>query len=202
MRAKVDTMITGNFTSVGTTADAIEVDLLPGREDLAAQLTDQFHDAVRITVGGTPYCGGVGLSPECPALGRSDDLPTGLQLTLHIEDPHISARAGSVNATLTIRQDGPTPLDIDPGDPVVGSIVATNSRTVVAKYVGGIAGVGRNLHLSGGEEATIRVIVGTSRCDGGPGSLLPPGNYGVRAGIGPDEGPPQYFAPEVAITIG
>ena len=52
-----------------------------------------------------------------------------------------------------------------------------------------------------GERSKVKTIVGAARCDGDPGSALPPGRYGVRAGISSNEGPAQFLAPEVPLTL-
>jgi hypothetical protein len=57
------------------------------------------------------------------------------------------------------------------------------------------------LALHDGQTATIKVLVGTSLCGGSTGSALTPGTYGVRAGIGRNEGAADYLAPETQLTI-
>jgi hypothetical protein len=104
-------------------------------------------------------------------------------------------------ADLVVRQDGATPLRMDPGQPLVAMIVKPGTHQVVGRYDGLIGGTGLGLVLHDGQETTIPTIVAPWRCDGGVGSTVPPGRYGVRAGIGPNEGPAAYLAPEVPLTI-
>lgn len=200
VRPEVEAMITENFHSVATFANAVHVDLLPGRERLAGMLLRRFGEVVEITVGGVAYCGRAGISPRCPDLPGSDALPPGLHLTLRLDRASIRS-TDALAGELTVRNDAPTLFEMDPGQPLVASIVKSGTRTVVAHFTGSIVGTGLGLRLRQGEERTIRVIVGTSRCDGRRGSALSAGSYGVRAGIGPEEGLATLLAPEVFLMI-
>jgi hypothetical protein len=193
-------MIQGSFQSVGTGANAIVVSLQPGREPLAAQLTDSFGDQVEITVGLTPYCGKPGISPPCPPLTGTDILPGGLHLSLRLDRSTIR-RTDSLQGELTVRNDALTPFQMDPGQPLTALIVEAGTRNVVARYSGLVAGTGLALALHDGQTATIKVLVGTALCGSNTGSVLSPGVYGVRAGIGRNEGAAEYLAPETQLTI-
>ncbi len=193
-------MITGNLEGVGEGARAVSVDLLPGREKLAGTLLQRFGDLVEVTVGGVAYCGRAGISPKCPDLVGTDALPPGLHLTLHLDRASIRATE-ALGGFITVRNDAPLVFEMDPGQPIVASIVKRGSRTVVSRHTAAIAGTGVLLRLQQGQERTIPVIVGTSRCDGQRGSALPARSYGVRAGIGPDEGSATLLAPEVPLKI-
>jgi hypothetical protein len=199
-RPQVETMIANNFSSVGNGANSISVDLLPGREPLASQLLARFGDIVEIEIGETTYCGGPAISRRCDELPGTDALPPGLSLSLRLERSSIRATEG-LGGELTIRNDAANLFEMEPGQPLTAEIVSPGTRTVVGTYSGAIAGTGYGLKLSNGQSDTIRVIVGTSRCDGERGSALPPGRYAVRVGIGHNEGAPGYLAPEVPLTI-
>jgi hypothetical protein len=199
-RPQVEEMIGGNFSSVGNGASSVMVDLLPGREPLASKVLAQFGDIVEIEIGETVYCGGPGISRRCDDLPGTDALPPGVSLTLRLDKSSIKATE-PLGGELEIRNDSPTLFEIDPGQPLTADIVRPGTRTVVGTYSGAIAGTGYNLRLRDGQSEKIDVFVGTSRCDGERGSALPPGRYGVRVGIGENEGPPGYLAPEVAVTI-
>jgi hypothetical protein len=193
-------MVGGSIGFVGTRAHAIGVFLLPGREALAAALTARFKDAVQITVGNARYRCGPGQSRKCPDLSGSDRLPAGLHLTL-TRVPSSMRATDEFKAELVVREDSTTPLRMDPGQPLVAMIVKPGTRTVVGRYDGQIAGTGLGLLLHDGQQVTIATIVAPWRCDGGVGSAVPPGRYGLRAGIGPNEGAAKYLAPEVPLTI-
>ena len=78
-------VLRGDQSGVGFGANSLFVMLGPGHEPVAATLTDRFGDEVEITVGGIPYCGRPGVSPPCPTLAGSDDLPPGLHLSLQLD---------------------------------------------------------------------------------------------------------------------
>ena len=94
---------------------------------------------------------------------------------LHLDRTEIR-RTDGLQGMLTVTTSGPG-FRMDTGDPLTASIVEPGTRHVVATVAGqgGIAGVGRDLTPAN----HIGVLVGTARCDGGIGSAVPPGSYGV-----------------------
>jgi hypothetical protein len=202
VRAEVEkALLKGNdFVSYGTGIHAVEIELQPGREKLAAALEARFRGAVSITVGGAPYHCGVGTAPKCAAIKATSTLPAGLHLALRLGRTTMRAD-DSFNASLLVKNDGPKPLGMDPGEPIVALIVRPGTRTVVGTYSGPIGGTGLGLNLHDGQSHSVKTIVSGWRCDGRPGSTLPPGRYGVLAGISSNEGPPQLLAPEAPLTI-
>jgi hypothetical protein len=194
-------MVEGNSSGVGTGQHAVVVNLFPGREALAAALEARFGSAVAIAVGLAPYHCGDGNSRRCPSLQGSSTLPAGLHLTLKLGTSSMRAATESMDANLVVREDSPTPLAMDPGQPLVAQIVTPGTRTVVGTYGGGIGGTGLGFDLHDGEQVKIGTIVGAWRCDGRPGSTVPPGRYGVRVGISRNERKVEYLAPEVPLTI-
>jgi len=200
LQPAVARMVKGNFAGVGTGEHAIMVNLFLGREALAAKVEARFGTAVTITVGSTPYHCGDGNSTKCPALQGSSNLPPGLHLTLKLGVASMPA-TGSINGQLVVQEDSATPLSMDPGQPLVADIVRPGTRTVVGRYGGGIGGTGLGLNLHDGQQTAIPTIVAAWRCDGRPGSTLPPGTYGVRVGISRNERTVEYLAPEVPLTI-
>jgi hypothetical protein len=143
--------------------------------------------------------------PRCPALTGTSILPKGLHLSLRLDHPAVRAvgsTGGEIGAELRVRNDGPNPFAMDPGQPLIAAIVKPGTRRVLGRYTGLVAGTGWVVNLSRGQHAAIQVLVAAWRCDRGlRRSALPPGIYGVRAGIGPNEGPPLYLAPEVPLRI-
>jgi hypothetical protein len=188
------------FGGIGFGLNAIGVQLQPGQEALAAKLEARFGNAVQITVGPAPYHCGIGTGPKCPAFTGAINLPRGLHLTLKLDSSSMPA-AGTETAKLIVREDQTTPLQMDPGNPIVAVIVKPGTRTVVGRFGGAIAGTGFAINLHDGQQATINTLVGAWRCDGNPGSTIPPGTYAVRAGISHNERLPDYLAPEVPLTI-
>jgi len=201
LRTEVDRMIPERaLVSIGTGTTTIGVELQPGQEALAAALQTRFRGAVAIAVGGAPFQCGTGTAPKCDALTGTDELPASMHLSLHLPRTTLSAK-DTVDAQLIVTNDAPKPLRMDPGAPLVALIVMPGSHAVVGGYRGPIGGTGLGLMIHDGQHASIKTIVGAARCDGRPGSTLPPGRYGVRAGISSNEGPFEYLAPEVPITI-
>jgi hypothetical protein len=200
LRPSVDEMVGRNGT-VGTGARHIVVFLFAGRDQLAAMLERQYGNAVTITVGTAPYHCGVGRSKKCPDLTGTDALPAGMHLTLRPDAASMSASKPSLNGKLIVREDSTTPLAMDPGQPIIAAIVKPGTRTVVGQYGGIVSGTGLGLNLKVGEEASIPTLIGAWRCDGEIGSTVPPGTYGLRAGIGPNEGKAEFLAPEIPFTV-
>ena len=53
-----------------------------------------------------------------------------------------------------------------------------------------------------GEDGEIAVVFGASRCDGEPGSALPPGRYGLRVVLtSAGGGEPSLVSPATIVTI-
>jgi hypothetical protein len=201
IRPSVESMIGDAFYGIGTGERSIEADLFPGQEPLAEKLEDRFGDAVTIRIGTTRYCHGAGRSARCADLQGATALPRGLHLRLTLDDDTLRGTEAAGAGVLHVRYDGPGTFTLDTGQPIVANVVRRGTRTVVGTFTGGIAGTGLGLVLAAGQERSIEVIVGISRCDGQLGSALPPGQYGVRAPLGPDGGTPVYLAPEVLLTI-
>ena len=201
VRPSVESMIGNAFYGIGTGERSIEADLFPGHEALAAELEHRFGDAVTVRIGTTRYCHGFGRSARCADAQGATAPPRGLHLRLTLDDDTLQGTEAAGAGVLHVRYDGPATFTLDLGQPIVANLVQPRTRTVVGTFTGDIAGTGLNLVLAAGQESSIRVIVGISRCDGELGSALPPGHYGVRAPLGPDGGSPRYLAPEVALTI-
>jgi hypothetical protein len=186
----------------------LDVGLNAGQEARAATMVERWGPIVRITVGGLPFvptgCGEQPVMPRCPDIDGLDPVTIGLELTLTVQTPTISASQYG-QATLTERNIGTKPVAIGSGQPVVGSIVKPGTKQVVGRFTGAIAGVGGGPNLAPGESGTVAVVFGGARCDGGPGTALPPGTYGLRVAL-KQEGAeastyPTYLSPEVPITI-
>jgi hypothetical protein len=178
------------------------VSLQPGREWLARQLDKTYGSKLAIFIGLTTWDGRPGRSPVCGALSQPAALPKGLGLSLHLDRP--SVRSGSdFLGTVSIRELGPGRFSMDPGQPVEAVVVRTGTRKVVGVYSGVIGGTGYQVNLARGQSKTVAVIGGTARCDGGTGSALPAGTYGVMVQISNEgNGPsPGYLTPQVPLRV-
>jgi len=194
--------MTSAYDSVGIGQDAVVVDLGPGQEAVAAQIEAKHGNEVQLTVGTTTFCHGPGLSTVCPSFESGSPPPHGLRLVLTLSQKSIEP-TDALGATLTVTNEGPGTFMMDTGQPLVASIVTPGSLHVVGSFSGSVSGTGFGMDLPPGQSHSIPVIVGTSRCDGGRGSALPAGHYGVRVAIEPETQPPtpRYLAPEVGLTV-
>jgi hypothetical protein len=128
--------------------------------------------------------------------------PPGLRLALTLSHKTIKP-TDALGATLTVTNTGPGTFMMDMGQPLVASVVTPGSLHVVGSFSGSVSGTGFGMDLQPGQSHQVLVIVGTSRCDGGRGSALPAGRYGVRVAIEPETQPstPRYLAREVDLTV-
>jgi hypothetical protein len=199
---QVDVATAGQFLSVGIGSSTVEVGLMAGREALAARIAQMFGPKVSITVGLTSYCGGTGRSPACSAMPVGDPLPSGLTLRLALK--HAKIKTGDFgDATLTAHEDGPGTFQMDTGQPLVAQVVRPGTKKVVGTFDGGIAGTGYGPKIGPGQDETVPVVFGTTRCDGGLGSAMPPGRYDVVMYMHPEgrgRGP-IYYAPPVPVVV-
>jgi hypothetical protein len=196
----------GQLESVGEGFGVVDISLAPGREDVAASYVRRFGSAVAITVGALPYvprgCGSPPPVFRCPDLVGSDPASAGLSVTIVVDTPTIS-RYESGRAHLVVRNTGTATFTMDTGQPIVAQVTRPGTTHVVADFVGGIAGTGNDLRLDPGQQRSVPVYFGTARCDGRPGSAVPPGRYAVRAILRPETTPsePAYLSAEEPVTI-
>ncbi len=65
--------------------------------------------------------------------------------------------------------------------------------------------LGGGVDLAPGQSGTIDVVFGAGRCDGGPGSAIPPGEYRLVVALtteGADRtSAPAYLSPEIPMTV-
>jgi hypothetical protein len=180
----------------------VVVQLTPGNESFAHELSQQYGHQVSLTVGLTAYDGSPGRSPRCGVLAAPYDLPTGLHLSLNL--PAAAITSGSTfTPTVTVREDGPGTFTMDTGQPIEAVIVRPGTLQVVGVFSGAIAGTGFSVDLRAGESKTIPVIGGTARCDGGIGSALPAGLYDVIVRVAPETEPqtPSYLTEPVPLRV-
>jgi hypothetical protein len=178
------------------------VELQPGREWLARRLGATYGSKLEIFIGLTTWHGRPGRSPVCGALSEPTAQPRGLRLSLHLDQT--SVVSGSVfHGTVAIKELGPGHFSMDTGQPVQAVVVRAGTQKVVGVYSGLIGGTGYRVNLARGQSKAVPVIGGTARCDGGTGSALPAGTYGVivqisKEGLGLS---PQYLTAEVPLRV-
>jgi hypothetical protein len=186
----------------------VVIELVPGQEKLAMNLIERFGDILMVSVGALPFvpdgCGPKPPPRKCPDLAGNDPATVGLELSIVVDTLTISQGAVG-QAKLVERNIGTAPFSLDSGQPVVGLLVYPGTLRVAGEFTGPIAGVGGGPQLAPGESGSISMIFGTGRCDGEPGSSVPPGVYGLRIALsseGPNPGTyPKYLSPEVQVTV-
>ncbi len=185
---------------------ATTVGLNPGQDALASSLVERFGPAVQIELGGRPYvpvgCGPQPPPPVCPDVLGGD--PAAVKLDLSVELIKPSMRVTELGrATLTVRNNGSTVFDASSGPELIGALVTPGTHHVVGAFTGATQSVLVFHQVQPGQSATIPVIFGTARCDGGEGSAIPPGVYGLVVVVGASgrEAGRGYVSPEVVVTI-
>ncbi len=211
---------------VGSGITSIGIDLSAQGEDLAAQLWEQYGDALDITVGAFPY-------PPSRArlIARSIDAkhppsdcrigeplpPTketaipGLKLRVVLDQPSVPSGA-DFKAKLVARNTGSTRIHrVIEGHPLTAMIVRPVTRDVVGVHYSPIIGgtVFAAFQLAPGERQEFAVVGGTESCDLRLGYAVPPGQYGVIVTVrlydsyDSTPGQPSAFvvSPETPITV-
>jgi hypothetical protein len=133
-----------------------------------------------------------GTKRNCPDLKGSVDLPPGVQLGFGLDADRMRA-TDRLTAQLAVKDDQPT-WTVAPRTTVVR--VERGTRTVV----GDLVVSGSNTVMGSSDDLLIPIDGHLERCDR-PGSAVPPGTYGVRAGINGALGPPEYLAAEPVLTL-
>lgn len=191
----------------GVQGESVLVMLAPGQEHVADQLIGRYGDVMDIAIGGRRYvpsgCGEATPPDICGPLVGSDPAEAGLRLTFVADTPTI--RQSQIGyAHLVVENLGTTRFSMDPGQPILASIVAPATTRVVGHDTF-IAGTGLVIDLAPGEERAVKVEFGAGRCDGGDGSAVPPGTYGLRVVLAPQGATevtrPAHLSPEIPITI-
>ncbi len=176
--------------------------LQPGREWLARRLGATYGSNLAIFIGLTTWDGRPGRSPVCGALPPTTALPGGLRLSLRLDRRSVTSGSDFLG-TVLIRELGPGRFSMDTGQPVEAVVVRRGTHKVVGVYSGVIGGTGYPVNLVRDESKSVPVIGGTARCDGGIGSALPAGRYGVIVHISSEGHGPSldYQTPQVPLLV-
>ena len=200
--------VIGYSTAAAEPKQVVDVYLSPGDEAFAQQFVDRLGDAIRVHVGEVVYvgpgCGDPEASRTCSDLVDVDAAASGLTLTLTATTSMIEQRQTG-EATLTIANNGANQFHTSFSLPAVtGVLVASGSRHVVG-VTRTQPGLGSGtIDLAPGQSASnVKVVFATRRCDGGVGSAVPPGTYGLRVALTSYgvTGPTSYVSPEITVTV-
>jgi hypothetical protein len=184
----------------------LSIGLNPGQEARAASYVQRWGPIVQITIAGQPYlpkgCGPQSSAPTCPDVAAGDPAAVKLELSLTLAKSNFNVSEVG-RATLRVQNNGTEVFDGSGGPDLIGVLVEPGTRRVVARFTGGTKAIAIGRQIAPGESADISVIFGAARCDGGEGSALPPGVYGLRVVVGGDQRTPGsgYLSPEIPVTL-
>jgi hypothetical protein len=154
------------------------VQLKPGREWLARELQAQYGPKLAIFVGLTAWHREPGRSPVCGDLPAVPVLRQRVSLALRLQS-YVVGSGSDFTGTVTLTNHEQSRFATNIGQPLEAVILRAGVRRVVGVYADGIGGTGLLVSLAPGGLERVTVIGGTARCDGGTGSALPAGQYGV-----------------------
>lgn len=190
MRDEIEARMTGQYSGFGEGAGTLLLELFPGDEAIAAELHEQYGDALELRVGGMPYP----MTDELPSLVSCGAVPeppadqAGVTITL---DPLAAdPRIGSGTTTkVHIVNFSEQRLTFSSDQPLTAGLVRPGSSQIIGVYTGMIAGTGLLVDLEPGTEMGIDVLVSAASCDPALGYVLPAGDYEMVATI------PRYGEP-------
>ncbi len=175
IRAELSSGGYGNLKQLGISAGAVDVAFVATAEAVAAGWHRRYGDALRIHVGNLPYPP-VTTPRETRAAPRSTTTLDGIELSVHLDASEV-ASGENIGGVVVLHNRGDLPALIESGQPLVGMVVRPGAGEVVGGFSGAVAGVGWSAELQPGDEASLRVVVGTASCRPDIGYLLPPGLY-------------------------
>lgn len=176
----------GRFRSIGLGSGAVQVDLNPNEEALAAELVERYGAAVEVTVGSLAFPLEAAVS-TCPPPPDANQLP-GLDITIRPPIGPISASASApLQLTIDLTNVGETPISFLSGA-ATGTIL-DSSGAVVADGAGAMTlSVGIGVDLLPGASTELPLTVSLASCDTALGYTLPPGEYQLLANVQHSDG--------------
>lgn len=179
--------------------------LAADQEPLAARLHARYGAAVTLTLGHFPYPVGRPVtsadrvsrgSPPPPQVVTIDGLDARLELS---SDHIVAGRNG--HGTVVLTNTGAVPLELRTAQPLVAVVLAPETGEVVGGYTGAVAGVGLNVHLAPGGQASVQVLFGTASFRADLGFVLPAGRYLVRAEVPVHSHPPRHGGARQVLAV-
>jgi hypothetical protein len=170
----------GPIEGVGETMGHVEVVLRADGEPLAAELRARYGDAVRLRVGTAPYPPSDSPTAAIACdIGEIDEWPRGVSASVDLEDDVIASGKHG-RGTVTIINESDERFRAELGEPEIGWVFEQGGTTPLGAFTGAIGGVGKDVDLAPGEQASLKIVFGTASCDPSRGYALPPGTYDVR----------------------
>lgn len=161
-------------TGLSSKEGRVCIQLRATAEELAHLLHERYGDVLRITVGALRY-------PDRQPIGSSSTpQPTitvpGLELRLLLDRESVPSGDDAIGR-IVIRNHGAALIDMETGEPMLGSTLDSNQQLVGMSAGGYYVGVGRHLQLEPGETSSVSAVAGTASCSSEIGYLLPSGRY-------------------------
>jgi hypothetical protein len=149
--------------------------------DLAAELHEQYGDALKITVGQRPF------PPERIANRQPVPIPVptvtvpDLELTIAFDEPRVVA-GENLRGRVTFANKGSQRVEGMTGV-LTGGIRGEGDDFMAGNFAGAVVAVGQIVRLEPGESRELGLIVGTASCLPDTSYVVPPGRYEVIAVI-------------------
>jgi len=149
--------------------------------ELAAELHDQYGDALEITVGKKPF------PPE--KIGRREPVPVpvptvvvpGLRLTVVLDEPTVAA-GEDVHGRVVFVNEG-TDLVEGMTGVLTGGVCRHGDNFMAGAFTGAVVAIGYTVRLEPGRRKELGLIVGTSSCLPDTSYVVSPGPYEVIATV-------------------
>ncbi|BAN02521.1 hypothetical protein [Ilumatobacter coccineus] len=171
--------LAGRFLSIGRSARGLEVQLMAGEEDLAAELDARYGDAIILLVGELPYPIGDAES-TCEPPPTQNELD-GLDITIDPPaGPLDTTGLAALSLTATLTNTGDESISFGSGASQ-GVLLDLDGSVVSGRAAMTLEGIG--VDLAPGESSQLPVVVSTASCDPALGSELPPGEYTLVARV-------------------
>jgi len=149
--------------------------------DLAAELHDEYGDALEITVGAKPF------PPEKIGALQPVPIPTptvtvpGLELAVTVDEATV-VTGENARGKVVFTNRGQRRLEGRTGI-LTGGVRREGDEFMAGAFVGGVAAVGRTVRLEPGASQELGLIIGTASCLPDTSYVVPPGRYEVVAPV-------------------
>lgn len=149
--------------------------------DLAAELHDEYGDALEITVGAKPF------PPEKIGALQPVPIPTptvtvpGLELAVTVDEATVVA-GENARGKVVFTNRGRRRLEGTTGI-LTGGVRREGEEHMAGAFVGGVAAIGRTVSLEPGASQELGLIIGTASCLPDTSYVVPPGRYEVVAAV-------------------
>ena len=178
------------------------IQLAPWAASTAADLLDQFGDAVDLTVGALPFPPGGAHEPRPRVLQRADRLAP-QQVSVELDGPAVVRSGHTLRHGLLVRNRSSDELQVATNGAVTAVVVDPETEQVVGGFAGAQTLPLIVFAVAPGATERIPLLIGTASFDPGLGYTVPAGHWGVEAtltlGWNPDS--PRRRTPVLPLTV-